>query len=102
MSLTVYLAGQIHDDWRGRLIEQASERGVDVNFVCPQDDHPLSDAIGVNVLGEESKARWKDELASCNIILDGVHTASHTPYMKCAFGFVFYNEALFCIDLIHR
>ena len=64
MSLTVYLAGQIHDDWRGRLIEQASDRGVDVNFVSPQDDHPLSDAIGVNVLGEESKARWKDELAS--------------------------------------
>lgn len=64
MKLTVYLAGQIHDDWRGRLEAKAQERDLPIEFVGPQDDHPLSDAIGENILGEQPNARWKDELAS--------------------------------------
>ena len=64
MKLTVYLAGQIHDDWRGRLKQQAEDRGIHVDFVGPQDEHDLSDGIGEQILGQQESARWRDELAS--------------------------------------
>ena len=64
MRLTVYLAGQIHDDWRDQLRQQAEERGIAVDFVGPQDEHDLSDGIGEQILGEQKSARWRDELAS--------------------------------------
>ncbi|MEC9475750.1 MAG: YtoQ family protein [Planctomycetota bacterium] len=64
MRLTVYLAGQIHDDWRDQLRQQAEARGLAVEFVGPQDEHDLSDGIGEQILGEQESARWRDELAS--------------------------------------
>jgi YtoQ family protein len=64
VNLVVYLAGQIHDDWRERLREKAQSRGLDCTFVGPQTDHDLSDAIGERILGEQPSARWKDEVAS--------------------------------------
>jgi len=64
MRLTVYLAGQIHDDWRDQLRQQAEARGIAVDFVGPQDEHDLSDGIGEQILGEQESARWRDELAS--------------------------------------
>ncbi len=64
MRLTVYLAGQIHDDWRDRLRAEANQREIDVEFVGPQDEHDLSDGIGEQILGEQESARWKDEVAS--------------------------------------
>ncbi len=64
MRLTVYLAGQIHDDWRDRLRAEAKRRDIDVEFVGPQDEHDLSDGIGEQILGEQESARWKDEVAS--------------------------------------
>ena len=64
MRLTVYLAGQIHDDWRDQLKQQAEALGIAVDFVGPQDEHDLSDGIGEQILGEQESARWRDELAS--------------------------------------
>ena len=64
MKLTVYLAGQIHDDWRDRLRAEAKRREIDVEFVGPQGEHDLSDGIGEQILGEQESARWKDEVAS--------------------------------------
>ncbi len=64
MRLTVYLAGQIHDDWRDRLRAEAKRREIAVEFVGPQDEHDLSDGIGEQILGEQESARWKDEVAS--------------------------------------
>ena len=64
MELTVYLAGQIHDDWRNEIRAEALARRLAVQFVGPQEDHGLSDSIGENILGEQPNARWKDELAS--------------------------------------
>ena len=46
MTLTVYLAGQIHDDWRQELIAGAKDRSLDLKFVGPQEEHARSDAIG--------------------------------------------------------
>jgi YtoQ family protein len=64
MELTVYLAGQIHDDWRDEIRAEAERRGLPITFVGPQDDHATSDDIGEAILGEQPNARWKDETAS--------------------------------------
>ena len=64
MELTIYLAGQVHDDWRDRFREQAEARGLPLALVGPQPEHDLSDAIGEAILGEQPTPRWKDEVAS--------------------------------------
>lgn len=64
MEFTVYLAGQIHDDWRGEVIQKSKEKGLKLNFVGPQTDHDLSDNIGEDVLGEQPGSYYKDDAAS--------------------------------------
>lgn len=64
MKLTVYLAGQIHDDWRDRLDKKATEKNLPLTFVSPQTNHDRSDNIGVDILGEQPNALYKDHTAS--------------------------------------
>jgi len=64
MQLTIYLAGQIHDDWRERLRGEAREQGLPFDFVGPQEEHSLSDDIGEKIIGTQPDNRWKDEVAS--------------------------------------
>ncbi|HBS50001.1 MAG TPA: hypothetical protein DEA05_07920 [Rhodobacteraceae bacterium] len=58
MTLTVYLSGEIHTDWRDRIIEGASE--LDVIFSGPVTDHAASDDCGVAILGTEADKFWHD------------------------------------------
>lgn len=60
MELTVYLAGEIHNDWRQEIIEGAEREGLPVEFLSPVTDHDASDDVGVAILGPEEKAYWKD------------------------------------------
>lgn len=64
MELTVYLAGQIHDDWRDQVEQKAKEKKLSLNFVGPQTNHDLSDNIGENILGEQPGGYYKDDAAS--------------------------------------
>jgi len=64
MNLTIYLAGQIHDDWRELLRKGAREGGLPFDFVGPQEEHALSDDIGERIIGTQPDGRWKDEVAS--------------------------------------
>lgn len=64
MELTVYLAGQIHDEWRDTVAEKAKEKNLPLNFAGPQTNHDLSDNIGENVLGEQPGNYYKDDAAS--------------------------------------
>lgn len=64
MELTVYLAGQIHDDWRERVRRLANERRLPLTFVGPQEDHDLSDNIGEKIKGTQPNNIFKDEAAS--------------------------------------
>ncbi len=64
MELTVYLAGQIHDDWRAEVRAEAEKTDLPLCFVGPQEDHALSDNIGEDILGKQPNPRWKDEVAS--------------------------------------
>lgn len=58
MTLKVYLSGEIHTDWRERIIEGASE--LDVSFTGPVTDHDASDDCGVAILGHEDSKFWHD------------------------------------------
>lgn len=64
MELNVYLAGEIHSDWRQRLRKAAEERSLPLNFMGPQEDHDLSDDIGEQIKGKQPNAVLKDEAAS--------------------------------------
>lgn len=60
MELLVYLAGEIHSDWRDTIVQGTREAGLPVEFLSPVTDHPASDEVGVRILGEEEKGFWKD------------------------------------------
>lgn len=60
----VYLAGEIHSDWRDRIIEGSREKGLNINFTHPVTDHDASDMCGVEILGDESSAFWRDRKSS--------------------------------------
>jgi YtoQ family protein len=58
MTITVYLSGEIHTDWRERII--AGAEGLDVAFDAPVTDHAASDDCGVAILGAEPDKFWHD------------------------------------------
>lgn len=60
----VYLAGEIHSDWRERIEAGASEAGLPVSFTAPVTDHAASDDAGVGTLGEESEKFWADHMGA--------------------------------------
>ncbi|MGI8945059.1 MAG: YtoQ family protein [Thermoleophilaceae bacterium] len=57
---TVYLAGEIHSDWRDRIADGVAEAGLPVTLLAPVTDHSASDDAGVEILGAEPEAFWKD------------------------------------------
>jgi YtoQ family protein len=56
----VYLAGEIHSDWREQIAAGVERAGLDVVFSSPVTDHGASDDVGVAILGDESDSFWKD------------------------------------------
>lgn len=57
MSMNVYLSGEIHTDWRERIIEGCS--GGEFLFTSAVTNHEASDAAG-DLLGAEEKNFWRD------------------------------------------
>lgn len=64
LNLTVYLAGQIHDDWRDELAQKAKQQDLPLTFVGPQTNHDRSDNIGEDILGEQPNNYYRDNAAS--------------------------------------
>ncbi len=60
MPLVVYLSGEIHTDWRQKIIKKTTEMGLEIDFNYPVLDHELSDDCGVKLLGLEEKKFWHD------------------------------------------
>ena len=58
MTLSIYLSGEIHTDWRDQII--AGAKGLNVTFSAPVTDHAASDDCGVAILGEEPDKFWHD------------------------------------------
>lgn len=64
MQLTVYLAGEIHSQWRDEIKEKSQSLKLPVTFVGPMENHDRSDNIGEDILGEQPNAIFKDDAAS--------------------------------------
>ncbi|WP_047985133.1 YtoQ family protein [Ornithinibacillus californiensis] len=64
MELIVYLAGQIHDNWREEIVNKARDKKLLLKFVGPQTNHDRSDDIGEAVLGKQPSNYYKDDAAS--------------------------------------
>ena len=63
-SWRVYLAGEIHSDWRERIEAGVRDAGLPVVFSAPVTDHAASDDAGVGTLGEEGEAFWRDHMGA--------------------------------------
>lgn len=57
---SVYLAGEIHSDWRERIASGVEEAGLPVELTGPVTDHALSDDAGAMILGSEDDPFWHD------------------------------------------
>lgn len=64
MQFHVYLAGQIHDNWRETVKELAGHEQLPVTFTGPMENHDRSDNIGEEILGAQTDPIAKDEAAS--------------------------------------
>ena len=58
--LKVYLAGEIHSNWREEIIQLCEKEKLEIEFSSPVTDHEASDNCGVEILGAEEKNFWKD------------------------------------------
>ena len=56
--LSVYLAGEIHTNWREEIAEGA--QNFNVMFTSPVTDHEASDDCGVKIMGSEELKFWHD------------------------------------------
>ncbi|MEM9633290.1 MAG: YtoQ family protein [Pseudomonadota bacterium] len=56
----VYLSGEIHTDWRDRIMEGVNALSLPVEFSAPVTDHDASDDCGVAILGNEDQKFWYD------------------------------------------
>lgn len=63
MSWTVYLSGEIHTDWRQKIMEGAKDHGLDIKFTSAVTEHEASDAAG-DVLGKDDNGFWRDHKSS--------------------------------------
>jgi YtoQ family protein len=71
-SWIVYLAGEIHSDWRERIATGVEQAGLPVVLTHPVTDHPASDDCGVAILGPEDDKFWHDHKgAGVNAIRTG-------------------------------
>ena len=64
MELNVYLAGEIHSNWREELKDKVKSLQLPVHFFGPMENHDRSDFIGEEILGKQPNAIFKDEAAS--------------------------------------
>jgi len=68
----VYLAGEIHSDWRERIAAGVADAGLPVVLTHPVTDHAASDDCGVAILGAEDDKFWHDHKgAGVNAIRTG-------------------------------
>ena len=63
MNWNVYLSGEIHTDWREKIISGAASLKLPVTFSSAVTDHEASDAAG-DLLGDEDSGFWRDHKSS--------------------------------------
>ena len=59
MELNVYLSGEIHTDWREKIIAGCNKNNLAISFSSAVTNHDASDAAG-DVLGAKDSGFWRD------------------------------------------
>ncbi|CAI6145019.1 MAG TPA: YtoQ family protein [Sulfurimonas sp.] len=59
---TVYLAGEIHSNWREEIIMGCKD--TDLTFLTPEHDHDSSDHIGKNILEDQGSNFHNDHISA--------------------------------------
>lgn len=59
MHLNIYLSGEIHTDWREKIIDGCETLNLPVSFSSAVTNHEASDAAG-DLLGSEDNSFWRD------------------------------------------
>ncbi|GAB1267949.1 YtoQ family protein [Aurantivibrio infirmus] len=59
MDFQVYLSGEIHTDWREKIINGCEASDLSIEFTSAVTDHDASDAAG-DLLGTENNPFWRD------------------------------------------
>ncbi|OUR80950.1 hypothetical protein A9Q75_09840 [Colwellia psychrerythraea] len=59
MKLNVYLSGEIHTDWREKIIQGCQESDLNITFSSAVTHHEASDSAGDH-LGAETDQFWRD------------------------------------------
>jgi YtoQ family protein len=60
VELTVYLAGDIHTEWRDRIYDGVEEHDLPVDLTGPVLDPAAAADCGSTILGHEDNPFWKD------------------------------------------
>lgn len=63
MNWNVYLSGEIHTDWREKIMQGAKDNNLAITFTSAVTEHEASDAAG-DVLGENESGFWRDHQSS--------------------------------------
>ena len=82
----VYLSGEIHTDWRERIVEGAQKLGLNIEFYSANTDHDSSDAAG-DVLRENESGFWRDHQSSK---VNAIRTS--TLIKQCDIGVVRFGD----------
>jgi len=85
MKLNVYLAGEIHSDWRDAIV--AACEGLGITWSGPVTDHAASDDCGVEIFGAEPDKFWHDRKGA---LLNAVRT--RTALDRCDVLVVCFGE----------
>lgn len=64
MIQTIYLAGEIHTNWRDSIISGAAAADLGLEFTSPVLDHAASDACGPTILGPQPDPFWHDHTSA--------------------------------------
>jgi len=59
MEWNIYLSGEIHTDWRKKIINGCNKFDLNIKFSSAVTNHEASDGAG-DVLGKEEKPFWRD------------------------------------------
>ena len=63
MNWTVYLSGEIHTDWRQKIMQGAKDHSLAIKFTSAVTEHEASDAAG-DMLGKDDNGFWRDHKSS--------------------------------------
>jgi len=59
MEWNIYLSGEIHSDWRQKIIDGCASHNLSVVFTSAVTNHEASDSAG-DLLGAEENSFWRD------------------------------------------